>query len=178
MVLIAPTFLQELKGRQIYNRSFPKVERRPWRILKKSVRAHTSDFLVVVEEKKVVGIVVLLKSGSLVLLDYFAFDPKKRGKGYGTKALSLLKNKYEKDCLFIEIEDSTYSAYDKACCIRRKKFYEKNGFYTIGMHVMCFSNHFQIMCATDAITFDDYKKIYRDCLGPRYDTKLQLLSNI
>ena len=50
------------------------------------------------------GLAITASDGELVLLDYFAVDPSKRGQGAGSEALQLLLALYNDRQFFLEIE--------------------------------------------------------------------------
>ena len=67
---------------------------------------------------------------NMLLLDYFAVCEEARGKGYGSIALSLLKDAcMEWDGIMFEVEDTAFAKNEEERLTRSQRiaFYEKNG---------------------------------------------------
>ena len=79
------------KLKKLYKSSFPPNELKPlWLILLKFFQ-HQSDIWIIEENNIFSGIAITINGDNLVLLDYFAIDQNKRGKGLGSKSLQLLQ---------------------------------------------------------------------------------------
>ncbi len=87
------------------------------------------------------------KEKHVLLLDYFAVCSKKRGKGYGSFALSLLRKEcFGWDALVIEVEDDELDTIDETVRLIRKR---RISFYT---HAGC------VMTSTRSRVWDvDYR---------------------
>lgn len=51
-----------------------------------------------------IGMISTLKSSQLIFVEYFAISPEYRSLGYGSKVISLLKEKYHDMNICLEIE--------------------------------------------------------------------------
>lgn len=74
----------------LYLSSFPKNERKPFQIICQKSREGFTDLLSIEENGQFLGLAITISYEDKVLLDYFAFAPQKRGKGYGSTALKAL----------------------------------------------------------------------------------------
>ena len=76
--------------RDLYRISFPDVERKPFSLIERKAAMGTMEILLMSEGRERMGLAITASDGELVLLDYFAVDPSKRGQGAGSEALQLL----------------------------------------------------------------------------------------
>lgn len=116
-----------------YKKLFPRLERKTYSILKKIFSEDILKIYKIEENDDFIGFMMTnsLKSSKYIQLDYFAILPQYQNKGYGTKALKLLKDKFKVyNGIFIEIEKLGLGKNDHENILRkkRKKFYEKIGF--------------------------------------------------
>ncbi len=84
----------------------------------------------------------------MLLLDYFAVCEENRGEGYGTEALSLLKEHCrEWDGIIFEVEDdeSVCSEEERQIRKRRINFYERNGVLMTGYRSCVFGVDYRLM---------------------------------
>lgn len=141
-----------------YLKLFPESERKPLELIEKTYNQGIAKIIKIVEKNEFVGFLIIntLKDNSFAILDYFAILSKYQTKGYGTKALELLKEQYkEEKGIFIEVEKPGLGEDNKENEIREKraKFYERVGFYKLGFDL------------------DLFKVIYSTYLLPRTDKK-------
>lgn len=120
---------------KLYNEAFPKNERIPIWLLKILARKNKAKFYGIYDNKEFVGLIYNIFYKDIVFVFYLAIGKETRGKGYGTKALESIKQKYRdyRIILCIEPIDKNSNNYEQR--IKRKNFYIKNGFkdsnYTI-----------------------------------------------
>ena len=119
-----------------YKKMFPRLERKSYNHLKKCSELGMSDFIEIVENDDIIGYMILNKIIDIeyVQLDYFAILPKYQNKGYGTKALELLRKKYNDfNGIFIEVEKVGLgkNEIENNQRSRRDNFYRNIGFITL-----------------------------------------------
>ena len=121
-----------------YLNLFPKLERREYSDIEKSVKKGKTRVIKIIVEKEMVGFMITnkLKDISCLQLDYLAILPKYQKKGYGSDAINLLKK--DSDSIFIEIEKQGLGKNEKENIIRerRAKFYEKLGFKKLSFDIV------------------------------------------
>lgn len=127
-----------------YEKIFPEIERKSYTNLKKSYEKNIVDMIEIIEEDQFVGffIVNFLKNNPYILLDYFANLPSYQSRGYGKKAVKLLKEMYQDyDGIYIEIEKVGNGDNEEENRIRqrRAKFYENLGFRKLGFDIELFT---------------------------------------
>lgn len=122
-------------AKELYRSAFPKEERAPFFLLKKWAKKPSTKWLSIYDDDLWVGFFYLLTRGDLAYLMFFAIDETKRGCGYGSKALTALKERYPNHRIFLALEqlDETADNYEQRQA--RTNFYLKNGFTNRG-HVI------------------------------------------
>ena len=76
--------------KNLYMTAFPACERKPLAVIRYKQHKKVADVWMLEDEGEFIGLAITMNGPDLVLLDYFAIDDFKRGKGYGSKALKLL----------------------------------------------------------------------------------------
>ena len=147
----------------LYEESFPRTERFPFDYIIKRSQKNDIKFEVFYDNDNFIGLSYMIMEKNIVFILYFAVNNKHRGKGYGTEILKQLKEKYKDYTILLEIEElrEDSSNYDQR--VRRKSFYEKNGFYGTNKHIKEGPNVFEIMTSDINTSFDNklFRKIYK-----------------
>lgn len=161
--------------KRTYLEAFPKSERKPFGIMKMKAGQGVMELLVIFEKKQPVGLAVTVLHQDMVLLDYFAMARDHRGKNYGSRALKLLKKRYQDRRFLLEIELLNEEAPNQKERIRRKNFYLKNGMRETGICACVFKVPMEVLTDGKPVTFDEYHSIYRDSIGAVFARKVTRL---
>ncbi len=102
--------------------AFPYEERRDILDQKECLNNKFFKFLEISDEETEVGFIALWVFPEFVFIEHIAIDEEKRAGGYGSKAIELLKESYEKT-IILEAE-----APETEQQIKRIRFYERLGF--------------------------------------------------
>lgn len=143
------------KIEELYINSFPKEERFSFDILKECSKENNSDLYAILDDNTFIGMCYLVNCDNAYYLMYLAIEPNLRNKGYGSKILNDLKNKYKTIFLSIEYNEDIMS-------IKRKMFYLKNGFYETNKIYEDTGVLYEVLCTNGdyEITEDNMKKRY------------------
>lgn len=116
----------------LYESAFPDDEKAPFDTLLHREKKDNVEFVGYYDNQDFVGFTYLIHDDNLHYIFYFAILEKYRNLGYGTKILNLLKEQYQDETIFFEIEvlDKNADNYDERK--RRKDFYMRNGFKESG----------------------------------------------
>ena len=122
---------------------FPKEERKELKVLEDNFNKKITRFIKICENDIFVGFFIIntIKNSQYVQLDYFAILEKYQNKGYGTKAIQLLKKQMEAyEGIFVEIEKLGLGKdkQDNLLRERRAKFYETLGFEKLNFELKWF----------------------------------------
>lgn len=150
---------------KLYSSAFPPAEKIPLSMLKRTCKKGKAKFFGVYDARKFVGILYLVLMDDIISVFYFAVDENLRGKGYGSAILSAMKEKYPGTRIFLEIEKTDEHAKNNAERLRRKAFYERNGFAPCGFDVTEFGVTYEILSFGGAITMEEYRDIMRYFAG-------------
>ncbi|MFV0519920.1 MAG: GNAT family N-acetyltransferase [Lachnospirales bacterium] len=143
----------------LYNKllveDFPKEELKS---LKKLTRLSKTDEYIsysIYDGDFFVGYALFMTCKNMILLDYFAIVKDKRGMGYGSKALELIKTYFKDkyDILILESENPlcAKNSEDKIIRENRVKFYENNGFIKTDIKAIVYDVDYTIFIAKDTI---------------------------
>lgn len=123
---------------KVYNKmkaAFPLEERRNSFDEKICLEDNKFNFLEILEDGNEVGFIALWVFDDFIFIEHLAIDSDKRNGGYGSKALNLVKEKYNKP-LILEAE-----APETEQQIKRIRFYNRHGFKVNGFDYMQPSYH-------------------------------------
>ena len=152
-----------------YKKLFPKEERKPYQTIVKAMKYHLGNVIKIVEENLFIGFIIVntLENNPYVQLDYLAILPEYQSKGYGKKAISLLRKHYHQyKGIFIEIEKIGLGANDKENQIRerRKRFYEEIGFqklsFDLDLYHVIYSAYFLPCLEKEILETDMIQSIF------------------
>lgn len=192
MRLIQTDETQEKLTEQIktlYLQAFPESERKPFAMMEEKqregrmqiwaiVRENGEDAETQEEQQEFCGLAITVLYKDMVLLDYFAIHPRKRGCGIGSEVLEMLKEMYADKCFFLEIEstgEETEKLTEKERQIRmkRKQFYHRNGMKDTGLEVILFGVQMEILSAGRAVSFAEYYHLYEDTFGKKIAARVE-----
>ena len=146
----------------LYQKAFPKSEKKPFSMIRSMHKKGTSDVWRFERNGRFAGIIITINGEKNILLDYLAVDAKQRGTGIGSEILQLMKNHYEGKGVFLEIESVYEECGNKAERLRRKHFYEKCGMESMGVFVWLFGVKMELMSFGCKMRFEEYHAFYRD----------------
>jgi len=140
--------------KELYEDSFPKEEQVDFYSLFSGV---FKDFELygLYENKQLIGMAHFINNKNFIHLNYFAIDKKFQNKGYGTIILSWLKEKFNNKAIVVDVEELDNNALNSEDRIRRKKFYNKNGFND-GIYSFMWEGTFMTYMNTESINPDEF----------------------
>jgi len=115
---------------KLYEETFLAEERQPFWILKRRAKQGKAEQWNIYNEETWIGWIYIIKLNgkNCIYIYYFAIDPQYRGKGYGTKVLKLILEKYKEYKIILALEDWKEDTEDQEQRIKRHNFYKKFGF--------------------------------------------------
>lgn len=153
------------KIKEIYMEAFPKRERKPYVILRHSVKKKKAVVMAVMEKEQLLGFAVLIPYKDMVMVDYLAVSSKIRSKGTGSCIMQNVCRKYadKKIVLLIERLDDTAENRDQRAA--RRKFYLKNGFTSSDIFIEGASGKMEILNYGGKVSQEDYICLQEYALG-------------
>lgn len=132
--------------KKLYREAFPINEKMPIFILNKLNKKGMSEFVEIYDDDKFIGMLYNIYYKDIVFILYLAIDDKLRGQGYGSKVLDLIKEKYSENRIILNIEQIDENAVNNEQRIKRKKFYQKNGFKNLDFTVKEGPEIYEMLC--------------------------------
>ena len=161
----------------LYKSAFPKEERVDIQTLYDLNGDNLIEVDILKVDEKNIGLAVIYLNQDIHLLSYFAIDSKYRGQGLGSRALALIKEKY--DDLIIEIESTNFkNADDYVIRNRRKSFYIKNGYQVLDDRINYFGIEMELMATTKDAGLDEYFETYLNIFDKDYiNENIKIIEN-
>ena len=147
----------------LYRLAFPRQERKPFSMLLRAQKRGVE--ILVIEEEGFAGMVVNLIDRDIVLIDYLAICPDKRGRGIGSQVLQAIRDYYPNCRIILEIEAIDPRAKNAQQRMQRKNFYLRNGFCENNMHVWIYRMDMEILYWGGSVTMEEYKQVIRKNFG-------------
>lgn len=170
------SFWQRCRLRLLYYRSFPKCERKPWRLIRQKCRQEQMQVLAIIGQNGCfLGLAIFVLYKDLALLDYFAVLPKHRGQGVGAKALQALRQRYAPRRLLLEIENPDVPACNTVERLRRKAFYLRQGMQIMPYRVMLFGVEMHILTFDALVSFEEYHAIFEAVFSKKAAQRVTLI---
>ena len=149
-----------------YKKLFPKNERKSYRFLKRAYKKGITKIIKILDDNEFIGFMIINKIENIeyLCLDYFAILPQYQNKGYGTKAIKLLKEQCKSyNGVYVEVEKvKNDSTEEDKIRIKRVKFYENNGFYKLSFDLYFFSVEYSMYMLRTSNINEDERKITKD----------------
>ncbi len=135
--------------KEIYKEAFPREEKIPFWMLKMLARGSRGEFYGVYDQDELAGLVYNVHYKDIIYISYLAVDDTKRGSGYGSRILQTIQKKYSDSRIFLCIEEMDPNAENYEQRVRRKAFYESNGFKMLPFQVKEGIVMYDSMCVAD-----------------------------
>ncbi|MEK4670230.1 GNAT family N-acetyltransferase [Niallia sp. FSL R7-0271] len=154
------------KVKALISESFPRNEQIPfWFLLWKS-KKNFVDLLGVYADNSLVGFIYLITHKDLTFVLYFAIDNKHRSKGFGSMAISKLREYCPNNRIMLNIEAVKENASNYEQRVKRKKFYINNGFKNASLMIEENSNNlFEVLVNNSDVTVAEYTNLLKRFTG-------------
>lgn len=167
---------QQLKLlKQLYLTSFPKYERKPFKLMQALEKCGKMEILCIVNNENFCGLVITASYKDLVLIDYFAISEDLRGKGIGSQSIELIRKRYSGKRIFLEIESTLKKSPNMDERKKRKDFYLRNKLSECGISVLLFGVEMELLTFGKPITYEEYQKLYKHLIGNIASNKIAFI---
>ncbi|MEM6452613.1 MAG: GNAT family N-acetyltransferase [Cyanobacteria bacterium P01_D01_bin.105] len=153
------------KIESLYKDAFPKNERAPLWFLRYKAKQSNVAFNSLYDNESWIGLLYTIECGDILLVIYFAIDASCRSGGYGTKVLTALREGHPDKRIVLNIERIDEQADNNAQRVKRKRFYEKNGYTSTGIIVEELGQPFEMLILGGSITLEETRQVYGSFLG-------------
>ena len=165
--------LDEIK--ELYLKSFPEEELKPFEMLIDNSKCGKGELLYIEKDNEFAGHVLMATDKDLALLDYFAVAENKRGCGTGSEVMAMLQKRYADKKFFLEVETLSVPCDNLEQRQRRLNFYHRCGMKEAGFLVEVRGVAMDVLTHTADISFDDYSNLYRNLFGEEIFKQVKLL---
>ncbi len=149
----------------LFFEAFPKVQSLPPWVMKYRMRNGKPGFNILYEQKTWVGFIYIKKYKDIVFVKFLAVSEQLRSGGYGSKIMDAMKNKYSGQRIVLNIEELDKNEDNYQQRVKRKGFYQKNGFYSTGYLVKEPAERQEMLIYGGVITKEEINEMYKHFLG-------------
>ncbi len=157
--------------KELFKNSFPKNELAPMWILTLLSKKSNIEFIAYYENEILIGSTYLIFNEKMIYLVYLAVNNNLRSKGYGTRILERLKNKYKNKAIVLNTETPEIWNTNYEQRVKREEFYIKNNFINTGLYMKEMKTKFNFMSFGE---FDknELKKLFKSLSFNLYSPKI------
>lgn len=151
--------------KEIYMEAFPKCERKPFFLLRQSIKRKKAVLAVVAEGNQLLGFTVFVVYKDMVMIDYLAVSSKIRSRGTGSRILEHICGQFpdKKIVLLIErVDDMAENCQQRTA---RRRFYLKNGFTSSGIFITGAGGDMEVLNYGGTVSQEEYMDLQRYALG-------------
>ncbi len=152
--------LREIK--RLYKKAFPRCERKPFSMIMRMRRAGKCDILHLSDSDGFLGLCITVSGEGIVLIDYFAVNEERRGRGHGSLMMREVIKRYTGWGIFLEIERPMG---DGGITDRRLSFYLRQGYLELGVSARLFGIDMILLGINCTLDFDAYREFYCKNIG-------------
>ncbi|TVP14724.1 GNAT family N-acetyltransferase [Shewanella sp. KCT] len=149
----------------LYKEAFPGAQRIPTFLLRFKLRKGKKGFSVLYDGGKWIGLIYLTQYRDIVFVQFLAVTASIRSKGYGSKVMDALGDLYPEKRMVLNIEEVNEQARNYQQRIKRKAFYEKNGFISTGYLVKEPDQMQEMLIRGGIISKKEIELMYKELLG-------------
>ena len=133
------------KIKRVYTTVFPRHERLPLALLKMRAATGKAEFCSISERQNWVGFFYTVYDRRMAYVFFLAIDPRYHGRGYGSAALTAIKERYAEKLVTLCAERPNEAAANNEQRLRRQRFYTQNGFVKTGYYTIEQDEEFDLL---------------------------------
>ncbi|MCD8373100.1 MAG: GNAT family N-acetyltransferase [Clostridia bacterium] len=155
----------KIQVKKLYKKAFPANERPPFGALWRKAKKGKGELYAATNKDMFVGLTHAVIYKNLVYVYFLAVEKNNRGKGFGSKILAELKNKYKDYNIVLNIEELDENVENFEDRLNRKKFYEKNGFRLTGIKTIEKGVRYDLMLCGEDTTYKEFASLIKNFAG-------------
>ena len=144
----------------LYRSAFPRAERIPLRFLMSQDSSSTLNACY--DGNTFCGFYSTLTFGDITHILFLAVDDTLRNCGYGSTFLELISHRYPQNRIILDIEAEDSAAQNHEQRIRRKAFYERNGYTESGIKYRWRGVPYKILIKNGTITEAEFDAFWEN----------------
>lgn len=151
--------------KEIYLEAFPKRERKPFEVLRRSVKRGRVQIFTAMEGDLLMGFTAVIPFQNMVMVDYLAVSGKIRSKGTGSYMMQEICRQYAGKKIVLLIERLDDQADNKEQRIARRRFYLKNGLTSSDLFITGAGGEMEVLNYGEKVTGEEYLRLQKYALG-------------
>lgn len=149
----------------LYKEAFPGFQRVPSWILRYKMRNGKAGLSVLYEHDTWIGLIYVTEYQDIVFVQFFAISESRRSDGYGSKVMNLMRDMHSGNRIVLNIEELDEQAENYQQRVKRKAFYEKNGFSSSGHLVKEPGERLEMLIHGGSISQEEIEAMYKSLFG-------------
>lgn len=154
-----------LKVIDLYKKAFTTVQHIPTWILRFKLRKGKVGFNILYADDIWIGLIYTSEFKDVVLVHFFAISESIRSGGYGSKVIDSMKVTHSGKRIVLNIEELDEQEKNYQQRIKRKNFYEKNGFRSSGYFVKEPGEKLEMLIFGGNINKEEIEAMYKNLFG-------------
>ncbi len=150
---------------RLYAEAFPKEEQLPLSFLKRKAKSGVEDCFGLYEEGNFIGLLCCAYDRDIVFVFYFAISQSVRGKGYGTRVLEELKQRFPGKRLLLTIEILDENSPNNEQRKKRRAFYLRCGFRSCCYRVIERGVVYETLCYGKEVSREEFQALLLSYMG-------------
>jgi GNAT superfamily N-acetyltransferase len=150
---------------ELYKEAFPGAQRIPTFLLRYKLRNGKEGFNILYENDEWIGLIYSTEYKDIVFVQFLAISELSRSQGYGSKAMESLGYMHSGKRIVLNIEELDELAENYQQRIKRKAFYQKNGFSSSGYSVKEPDERHEMLIRGGCISKEEIEAMYKHLLG-------------
>ncbi|TLU66342.1 GNAT family N-acetyltransferase [Thalassotalea litorea] len=149
----------------LYKEAFPEARKVPKWLLKYKLRNGKIGLSALYSENVWIGLIHITEYEDIVFIQSLAIAEFNRSKGFGSQVLDSLKSLHSGKRIVLNIEVIEDEASNYKQRVKRKAFYENNGFLSSGFTVKEPGENLEMLIFGGAITKIEIESMYKKLFG-------------
>ena len=149
----------------LYKKAFTTAQRIPTWFLKFKLRKGKVGFNVLYADNTWIGLIYTTEFKDIVLVHFLAISESCRSGGYGSKVMDSMKVMHSGKKIVLNIEKLDKQEKNFEQRVKRKAFYEKNGFTSSGYFVKEPGEKLEMLIFGGSISKEEIEAMYKNLFG-------------
>lgn len=143
---------------EIYQNSFPEVERFPIWLLRLMSHLKGINSIAFYDGYELCGFLYFLVNEKTVFILFLAVNSKVRSKGYGSQIIAWIRKNYPGRDIFLDAEKPDEHADNNHQRLKRLAFYQRNGIFKTNQSFTYDGMTYEILCSDPGFSEEDYNE--------------------
>lgn len=149
----------------LYKEAFPGAQRIPAWLLRYKLKKGKTGFNVLYKDDTWIGLIYATEYEDIVFVQFLAISELFRSDGYGSKVMDSMRDMHSGNRIVLNIEVLDEQADNYQQRIKRKAFYEKNGFSSSGYIVKEPAERLEMLIVGGSISKEEIEAMYKNLFG-------------